>query len=415
MRFVKYRVSRFDIVIPGLSEPYTVDPEKIGDFTIEKDYENFYFPYIEISVMIPKDIRQKILEHHDDISVFMKLEYAQYEDLYETDPNNVIYMNGTIFDQKFYALIDDETPMLTAGTPSSRRSEEIGTDFQDIALKPLQMALYNYDHFFGTNQTINAILADASYSDAIIYCLNQANVKNVLMSPAQKNSLQRQIIITPIPILEQLNRLCNEYHIHSAGTTLFFDYDCAYILDKRLGCTAYRDNEYKTTYLVSYPFTKDGSQIMTGFYSNSKERYTAINITGNNIAIQGSSITMDRIVGRNAVIIDSNSGKVASTSANLRTSKGTKNKINRVIVTDTGDDPSSVLQQTMENSQRTLNLLCSDVNINALTPNKEFIFSTDNPQYNELCGKYRILYMASSFAKDGSMYKCVSVCKFSGK
>ena len=413
MQFVKYRITRFDIQIPG-HEIIKVDTDKIGDFTIEKDYENFYFPYIEITVMLPKNIRELVLKNHDNVSVYMKLEYGHFDDLYDTDIEKVLYGYGSIFDQKFYALIEDESPQLTSGNQSDRRMEEIGTDMQAIELKPLQMALYNYDHFFGTNQIVNAILGDASYSDAILYCMNKANVKSLLMSPAQKNSVHSQIILTPIPLLEQLNRLCNEYHIHNAGTLIFFDIDCVYILDKRIGCTAYRNNEYKTTYLTSFPYTKDGSQVLTGFYANSKERYSAINVTGNMIDIRGVSTTMDKISGRNAIVINSNSGKVTRSSANLKMPSSALNRVNKVVVADTGDDPSSAMAQSMEKTQRIISLLCSDININALTPNKEFCFTTDNPKYTNLCGKYRIVYLNASFAKDGPMYKIASTCQFVG-
>ena len=413
MQFVKYRITRFDIQIPN-HDIISVDTDKIGDFTIEKDYENFYFPYIEITVMLPKNIRELVLKNHDSVSVYMKLECGHFDDLYDTDIEKVLYGYGTIFDQKFYALIEDESPQLTSGNQSDRRMEEIGTDMQALELKPLQMALYNYDHFFGTNQIVNAVLGDASYSDAILYCMNKANVKSVLMSPAQKNGIHSQIILTPIPLLEQLNRLCNEYHIHNAGTLIFFDIDTVYILDKRLGCTAFRNNEYKTTYLTSFPYTRDGSQILTGFYANSKERYSAINVTGNMIDIRGVSTTMDKISGRNAVVIDSNSGKVTRSSASLKMPSSALNRVNKVVVSDTGDDPSSAMAQSMEKTQKIISLLCSDININALTPNKEFCFTTDNPKYTNLCGKYRIVYLNASFAKDGPMYKIASTCQFVG-
>ena len=414
MRFVKYRVTRFDIVIPGYNEPYTVDRQYIGDFTIEKDFENWYFPYIEFNIVLPKKVRQDILLNHENIYVDVRVEYAQFEDIYETDPNSMLYSYGTILDGRFYALLPETTPKLTMDTIGDEESNEMDYDQQDQLLNPLQMALYNPTHLFNTNQIINAVLQNATVPDAVIYMLQTAGIRNVLMSPAQKSSKMSQLIITPIPFFQQLERLCNSYRMHDHGTMIFFDYDYVYILDKKLGCTAFVRNEYKTTYLVSLNTTGEANAMKTGFYSNSQEKYTAINITGNNIAISGDAVFNEQLVGNSTVIIDSNTGEVSSASTDSQAASSTNGKVKRVIVQNVGDNPGSAVTSEYDQNARHMSLTFRDINIRALAPNKDFIFTTDNSKYTQYCGHYRIISQGSIFTKDGELWNVMTSAEFVG-
>ena len=38
---IKYKVTKFEIIIPGLKEPYVIDDAHLGNFTIEKEYDKW--------------------------------------------------------------------------------------------------------------------------------------------------------------------------------------------------------------------------------------------------------------------------------------------------------------------------------------------------------------------------------------
>lgn len=414
MKFVKYRITKFNLIIPGYSEPYKVDSKYLGDFTIEKNYDEWYLPYIEFNIVLPKKVKQDVLLHHEDIYIDLKLEYAQFEDIYESDPENIYYSYGDIIDQRFYAMIEDSTPKLTLGTTGDEEANTMDHDVADQVINPLQLALYNPTHLFGTNQIVNAVLKNASIADGVTYMLQTAGVKKALMSPAQRSTKMDQLIITPITYFKQMDRLCNSYRMHDAGTTIFFDYDIVYILDKKLGCTAYYPNEYKTTYLVSFNQSGEANAMKTGFYSNSKERYSAVNISGNNFSITGESVSNQQLVGNNAVIIDSNTGKVSSITSKAQVSSQSNSKVKRIIVRNSGDAQDNAIKEGFEQSNRVLTGIFRDINIRALTPNKDFIFTTDNSKYNKYCGHYRILNCSATFTKDGELWNNTTSAKFIG-
>lgn len=213
-------------------------------------------------------------------------------------------------------------------------------------------------------------------------------------------------------------RVINTYGLHSAGTILFFDYDKVYVIDKKLGATAWVNNEVTSVYLTSFPSTSDQSIMKSGFFENRVEKYWVINIVGNSISIENDAMYADQLVGGNILAIDSNTGEISQLKSNITISKSSPSNggtVNRVVIQDTGSNNTLQSAKTeIEQSQNTLNVVVENINIKALAPNKDFIFTTDNTKYQSYTGHYRIRNMSAIFTKESELYSCMCTATFVG-
>lgn len=423
IEFCKYKISKFEIRIPGEEESFVVDDAHRGNWSIEKDFENYVFPYLEFRCIVPDVIYRKVMQTSEDVYVDLKIEYAYFDDMYEMDPTDALYMYNTLLDARFYAFIANKSPKMTDamyGETIKDIDNEDGTYTQysyDNA-KSLVMGLYRFEHIFRTNCTLNAILANVTTADAVTYMLQRSSVDTILMSPSDNPTVYDQLVIPPLHIPHGLLRTINTYGLHSAGTILFFDYDRIYVIDKKLGATAWANNEVTTVYLTSFPATSDQSVMKSGFFENNVEKYWVINIVGNSISIENEAMYDDQLVGGNILAIDSNTGETTRVFSDITVSKSSpiySNMVNRVVIQDTGS--SSTLQGAkteVEQNQNMLNVTVENINIKALSPNKDFIFTTDNTKYQEYTGHYRIRNMSAVFTKESELYSCMCTATFVG-
>ena len=421
LSFVRYRIPTFDIYIPGYREPYRVKNELVGNFVIEKDYQNYLMPYMEFRVMLPDHVYAKVLENSENVYVHIKLEYGYFPNL-ETTADEALRSTGTLFDQKFYAFIDNKTPKLTDGTPArDRQLRDIEQGGDTMASydnrQALVMAVYMPDHLFNCNQIVNAVLSKCTTSDAVAYFMKTLGLKNVLMSPSDNAKIHEQLVIPPLNGAQGLLRTVNAYGLHRYGTMVFFDYDKIYILDKKLQATAWTNNEHKVVYLASFPAQGETSIMRSGVYSNPKEKYDYINLIGNAISIENLAMFEDQVMGGNIVTIDANTGEIEKFKSDINVadaSMGKRDKVNRIVVRNTGTATSEVSQHNIEQAQKSMTVTLTDIDFAMLSPNKDFVFVTDNAKYQESTGHYRITSATGTFTRESNWYTGFFTASFVG-
>ena len=86
----------------------------------------------------------------------------------------------------------------------------------------------------------------------------------------------------------------------------------------------------------------------------------------------------------------------------------------RVLVTTKGDDTSGAIKQQMYETSKIISASFSYVNLDALNPNKEFIFSTDDTKFIKYAGRYRITKNTAILQKEGEYFVPHVVAEFRG-
>lgn len=417
----KYKVSKFEIALPS-GETIKLDEAHIGNFTIEKEFDNMVFPFMEFRVMVTDAEYQKIIKESENVYVDAKIEYCHMEQPYEDEPEQVHNMDGTLFDTRFYAFITDNSPKLTSQSVAEENKAKASggdiTQYQYDDQKEVMLMLYRADHIFNTNQIVNAVLQNVTITDSVTYLFKEVGLSNILLSPATNSTMYEQMIMTPVPVINSLFRMILTYGLHTSGTTLFFDSDFIYLVNKQLGCTVWRQNEHKTVYLASFPNAGgDNAVVRSGFYSNDQEKYDLINLSANQVSQVNNSMYDDQFQGGNIAVVDSTSTQIETVHTDMKVSNMSPSKtgaINQVMVKDSGTSQGQALSTGISQDQQTLSINVEDINIAALVPNRDFVFTTDNTEQQDTCGHYRIVTMGATFTKESELYKVAVKASFVG-
>lgn len=404
---VRYRMDRLLITCNGVKE-YLVQESNISNLIIQKDYDNAFFPLFTMSVAVPGWVARAMRKSSGEIKVYVDLKAGRYKNSaleLSEKPIFTSYINGS-----FYGIIDDATPDSTEDIQNlvESQSKNKGEDYGD--LQAVKILLYNETYLNGTRVINNAVLSGCTLLDAAVFVLNKSGIGNVLVDPPSNNSRYSQFFITPISTDEQLDRICNDYAMHSGGTVVFFDLDKVYLLNKVPGCYAYTPNEYKTVYLASFMKSGVDTTAASGCYTNSKEKYHLINISTAGMSSKSNTDLNDKLFGNNFKIIDSKTGNVTSASGGASKISGTT----QYLISNGGGDTTNAVKQMLKESNKMVNIPFSYVDLSMLTPNKEFIISLDSATFSKYNGKVRLSGFTCIFEKEGSLYNPNVIATFKG-
>lgn len=423
LRFCKYKISKFHIIIPGMDEPFEIDEAHMGNWSIEKDYENYFFPFFEVRCIVPDEIYSKVMDTSEDVYIDLRIDYAYFEDMYEMEPAAMVHTFDKLLEDRFYAFIANKSPKLTdalIGEKNKDQDNDEGTysQYSYDNKKSLVMGLYRSEHIFNVNQIVNKVLSRATATDGIAWILKKINAERVIMAPSDNGTIYDQLVIPPLIAPQAIMNVVNSYGLYKEGGLVFFDYDRIFVITKKVGCHAYTRGEHLTVYLTSFPGSSDQSVMKSGYYYNNEEKYLVINILGNSISISNQAMFDDQLSGSNIISIDSNTGEITHVEAELSVSEKSPSQngiVNKVVVTDTGTTSSvEAAKSNIEQAQNVMNILMENINIQALEPNKDFVFTTDNTKYEKYCGHYRLVNMSAAFTKESEFYSCMCTATFVG-
>lgn len=400
LSLVKYKMDKFQLIIPSLSEPYEVQNDLITNIILDFDYEDYWYPFFEIDITIPTKIYREMRKNNLNLKAYIKLQKGYFKNSILSDTSSIPVFSDYINDT-FYIFMEDMSPDLTEDR--QRQLEKTGEDFG--AMSHVKLLVYNYEYYNNTSGVVNTVLTSATLVDALIYVLNKASINKVLLSPPTNYKTYPEFILTPIPIIDQIDRICNQYGMHKSGTLIFFDLKQMYIIDKGKKCTAYQNNENKITYLISSPIGAEGSIVDTGCYKD--DGYNVINMNANTVSCKSLTELNDNIYANGYATINANGG----VNTTLTNSVG---KISKVYVVNNGDDTSSALENTLSDETKLFVCGFSSVDLDMLTPNKQFIVSIDDVKQKTYNGKYRLVRTVVTFVKEGDYFNPVISCSLKG-
>lgn len=411
----RYVLKTFTLSIPG-SKPYDLDISFVGDMLIERDYDNSYFSLFITTITVPNWVARAMRAANDGVMAFISMQYGLFEEISsESLPTwgLVNYINDN-----FLVFFEDNSPSLTSAD-EERYEKEAGL-YQEGSTSSeqsmIKIALYNAKYLKGAKEPVNTILTQSNIADAVTFVLNKAGISKVLMTPPTSFTSYKELVLTPISALEQLERLTQEYVLHNKGTTVFFDLNTCYILERAPQCSAFIPGEYKTTYIASINETDSRLGKVSGCYSNSKEKYNLCLILGNSITVSTESMINDQLIGNDVVAIDSTTGEVVTSISGAKNSSAlTTSKPNRTILAPSGSfNTIKALIHSNKESSKVVSVGLDYINFKMLDPNKEFILTMDSAKYKAYSGKYRITKMTATLKKDGGYYHPSAVCEFRG-
>lgn len=396
---VKYKLELMRLMVPGL-DPFDIDEQYISSMIIEKDYDNFYFPFFHIEVSIPGFLYRAMKKDNYNIKANVHLKSAIY---YESEPTLKSSTFTTYVNKTFYVFLEDTTPEITENELDAWEKEE-GTYKKGYAygdLYTVKLLLYREDYLFNSKKVLNAVLSSPTLPDALTFVLNQSGLNNVLISPPHNYKSYREFVITPVTAMEQIDRICNEYALHDFGTTIFYDFNFLYLLNKSSSTKAFLQKEIKVTYLASLMTSGPESIQGRGCYTKPNEYYLA-NIVPDSIITESKSGLNDQTYGNDITVINTATGSVSSVKSGAENNKSANG--GRTIINTQAGVPINAIKQSLLEASKVVTLGFSYVDLNMFAPNKEFVLTLEDMKLRKYNGKYRITRMLTVFENEGMFW-----------
>lgn len=379
---------------------------EIHSFSIGCNYNGEeFFPEFSINLMIDRKTFFDIMKEKDDLTMLLKVSY------YTVTPKNnettekgrkrvwfndrfVIYMD----DKHFDTLLEQNEEMMKEFKVSNNPDSDIPQHKE----YNLSFFLYKEDDINVAYYVSNKVYTNTDKTTLVSHLLTKSHAKNVLMSPISNSNIQEAMTL-PITTIANLRYLDAQYGLHSHGTLIFFDLDLLYILNKKVGCTAWRKGE-NTNIVFTIRNDTDEKSFMGGSRLNPDDGVVYVNLSPENLSYQSYSSMDNLIYGGQVKLIDTdnNSVDVVNTKAPIRKiqTKFMHNKYGKSELLQ------QHLQQRLSDRGMVATISISDANINWFRPNKDFSFTFMNPKLESvLGGKYKMLNIFMKFSHTGEYFR----------
>lgn len=399
-RMCKYKMDCIRLNVPGLPQPYQVNTLAIGDFVIEKDYDNYQYPFFRVTIGVPNKVRRLMRKSHTQITAYVRMVYAYFKTQETVGIPDMNPQEYTYLSENFYVFLEDSTPDVVTDVEEHIEKEllpdGIVTGYENMTT--MEILLYKQSDLNIIKQTPTKVYRDVTLLDALTHYMIMTGIKNVLMTPPN-NNLKRyhQFPIPPLRVDEQILRICGDYGMHKCGTTLFFDFDKTYLIEKVNKCTAWTPNEYKTIYVINPTAVAQVSTVLQGCsYESDRCGYCTMTAARSNAA----SMEREQVFGSSIDVIDKKTGDYIDVTANATTISGGGGK-SRTITSYDGDATTAyAMQQRLNEESTIMSAVLDGTDLTMLAPNKVYqlvFLSSKLSRYN---GPYRLKKIVCSFRED---------------
>ena len=384
---IKYKVDNFDILFQN-GDIEKMSGDMVTHLYIEKDYDDLYFPIINISVSIKDEIYHRIKQENDTVKFRLRV----IKNIYNQDMKFIKY--ELAFNEVFQCFKDKDNTIEDNEANESKKKTEgdamTGMNTRDFYL--FTEAVSNCKKFF------NLSVESASLSDLLIYILNQSGVNKLLMSKLNNNISLSNVTIPSGNTIDTINYLNNLKSLYEKGMLLFFDIDTTYLIDKNYKCTAWRKNEIRVTHIHISNQQSNDSQ-MNGFFINKDRKQTHVFTNTGRVQIRNVNVMSNQLNGNNIKIIDTKANSSQSVSASTTT---VGNANDHLLTVKTGNKyAASDLKTRLEENECVCGVVLLGVDIEVISPNKEILLTYEDSKLNkQYGGNYRISKTVATLSKD---------------
>lgn len=397
-RAFKYAVDILTVIIND--KIYELDPNFITFLSLEKDFDEDAFPVLQMEFSLNDSLYYEIIKNKENVQ--FKIRIMKY--LY--DENNKLRSRTQLINDVFISFIEEETPEI-----DKKIKSEVSDESLLIANKSLRLFLFKKLDLVNSKNYINGVFKNVTMTELLSYILSTSGIKKVLLSPLHNVHRYDEIRIPPLTVLDTLDYLENVYDgFYNNGSTKFFDYDCMYFIDRGRRNNVYRNDEHTETIITILQPTSIVSNA-SGCYIDNINRKTYINVSPTAFTPFSNSIVNEHVNGNNAIIISPSTGKVTKIEPPVREMTGNVYK----LIVDRYNNKRAISNYTMmlEENDSVINVSTQDVDISALSPNKQFKIIFEDVSLNKnLGGEYRISRLGFIFKKEASEFSVMGDIKF---
>lgn len=402
------------LVFPKEGDGFDINNSLIKSLIISKNYNGDFAPVIQLSLSLPTNIYYRLIAEKLTANIQLHIQKYVYDETQAPDARVLPFKTDIVNDQ-FILIINDNMPFLDKD--EYKQAAEINSVSSSGGMTPLttggneiKLYLYKKQDIINTKKIINTVIEKANMTDIITYLLSKSGIRHVLMAPLDNDKEYDEILLPPLTVIGNLKYLESQYGFYKKGAVVFFDVRRAYIVDRSHSCKAFATGEIQKT-IFSIKNGSNADRFNTGSYFDKNDGTTYINVLFNNMQITTDSVINDQIEGNKRISIDDANGLVNTIEPDITTrGEGTYKVIHNKY-----SNPYAITSEetTLKSKEKTIAVSVPDIDIDAVTPNKEFRFKfEDNDIDKENGGEYQIVSSTFVFNSKGESYELASTHVF---
>lgn len=400
----RYRVVTMDLLLPE-EDPIPISTAEIDGFAIEKDFDNDYFPILFFGVRLTPGKYFKIIKNKNIAKFRIRIDVEKFDPTSGETSSPVM-----LFNDLFCLISNDETQDINEEL-HKETIDTVGSE-NDMSFysKIYELYLFKEKDLTISKKTINDVITNDNMQNIVTYCLSSAGASKVLMTPFNNTNSYREVIVYPVPLLQNIKFLEQQYGFYNYGSLFFFDFDKLYFIDKRAEVTAYQTMEY-TTVKVNIFSTSNTNAVSTGSFKNDEEKNYTIQVSETNMRMNTLSTLSDQTSGNKLTVVNTKANSTSTVNPNVsQFGSGTE----KVVLDDYGNKyTTSAAQYRIMEDNFIVDLTLSDLDISCLTPNKKFMLLFENSKINSSKGgSYRLARMAFTFKRIGQVFNVTGGATF---
>ena len=364
-----------------------IDSTHIKSLAIERDYEKKNSPVTLLSITVDKNIADIIISRKDIAKIYLIV--------YKYVINTEFIIKEVYLEEEFIYFLTDTTNK-TKEIDYNGEENNVDKDYT----RPLLIGLVKQSIIDTNKQNImNEIFENARVIDMI--CKYSSNRKLLIEPP--NSEVVDKLVVTPITTYtEYIKFLDDKVNIYKDSYyRLFYDFDKTYLLSGK-GVATYAKGEKKYPIIVNIESNMELDSKMQGLIV--KDNKYILNVDESVISEgkdNSSNLVYNNIIGINS------DGSTASTRiiSDRVSSLLSKTFIQRYN-TDNSNNNNS-LKSTIENKEKTINIIKHNIDSSILSLNKEFIVKYEDKD-KEYTGNYILINKKEIFSREEEHF-CITI------
>lgn len=386
---IKYKVDNMDILFKN-GDIVTIGSSWVTHLYIEKDFDNLYFPIFNISVVIKDELYDRINRENETVQFRLRI----VKNIYDSDNKLLQY---ELYCNKLFRCFMDKETVIKDNEQVKDKKETEETESANYRSNPRNFYLFT-DDVLNCKNMFNLSIRDADLTDLVIYLLGESKITNVLMSKLDNKEHIKDLILPNGNLIDTLNYLNELKGFYKKGMLLFFDIDCAYLIDKNALCTSWRKNEVRVTH-IHVANQKNSDSQLNGQFINKDRKQTHVFAHTERVQMSNKNILNDQIVGNAVTVIDAKTNTVTNIKTNS-TQIGNANT-NLLSTKSSNMYTLSSIETRMLENEYICNMAFIGLDIDVFSPNKELLITYEDPELNKkYSGNYRLSKVTATLKKD---------------
>lgn len=399
---IRYKVDTL-VVLFNDGSTIEVEPGMITSIYIEKDFDNLYFPIINLSVVIDDELYNRITNENETVKFRLRINKLIY------DANNIYIKYELLFNELFICFSNKEVIIKDKKSIQNKKEIEHSVATQNTRANTRNFYLFKED-VIKCKKNMNLSIKKSTIQDLVLYMFNKANIDKLLMSIPDNLNYINNLLIPNSNLIESLLYVNELKGFFNRGLLLFFDVDTAYFIDKSSKCTSWRKNEVRITHLHVSDDESFKSKI-TGEFVDKDRKSSHIFTNTNSTKIFNVGLLNDQLSGNNIVVVNNKSNRIDN--INPDTTQIGDSNIKYLTTKEDNEFSINEIKYRMEENECVIQTAILSVDIDTMTPNKEFLITFSSSELNKLYGgNYRISKEVFILKKDGENLINTSECIF---